>query len=303
MKRLSTLVLSALAIAAVSGLTVLRTGLVAEAARPGRWDSWTPLVTTTYPVEGSFTDIAITDYYADVHLRPSRDGAISVSARDAEGVSRTVQVVNGTLTISRPEPTAGERIFHHEDDDPELTLYLPAGNYGALTVTTTSGDVETSAQLNFASASLTTVSGDIDLNGAVNGPVTCLSTSGDIELRCPTAGAVQIETTSGDVELTGCYVDSLNVLSTSGDIDLEHSVAAGAIVIDTTSGEISLERADAASLTLSTVSGEVEGSLLTSKNFSVSTSLGRVSVPTADPAGAPCTVTTTSGDIRLVVRP
>ena len=144
MKRLSTLVLSALAIAAVSGLTVLRTGLVAEAARPGRWDSWTPLVTTTYPVEGSFTDIAITDYYADVHLRPSRDGAISVSARDAEGVSRTVQVVNGTLTITRPEPTAGERIFHHEDDDPELTLYLPAGNYGALTVTTTSGDVETS---------------------------------------------------------------------------------------------------------------------------------------------------------------
>ena len=74
MKRLSTLVLSALAIAAVSGLTVLRTGLVAEAARPGRWDSWTPLVTTTYPVEGSFTDIAITDFYADVHLRHQRLG-------------------------------------------------------------------------------------------------------------------------------------------------------------------------------------------------------------------------------------
>ena len=49
-RRLSTIALSALAVAAVGGLTVLRTGLAAEAA----WrNQYTPLTRNTYPVEGS----------------------------------------------------------------------------------------------------------------------------------------------------------------------------------------------------------------------------------------------------------
>ena len=154
MKRhLSTFVLSALAVAAVGGLTVLRTGLVAEAA----WrHDYTPLTVNTYPVSGSFTDISVTDYYADVQFRVSRDGSVSVVTRDAADVTHTVRVEGNTLTVTRPEPSVGQRLFHHEDDDPEVTIYLPAGNYGALTVSNTSGDIETAGQLGFASASLTT---------------------------------------------------------------------------------------------------------------------------------------------------
>ena len=299
-RRFSTLLLSALAFAAVGGLTVLRTGLAAEAAG---YRDWTPLVSTNYPVNGSFTDIVITDYYADVELRPSRDGAVSVTTRDAEGITRDVSIVNGALTITRPEPGVGERIFHHDDDDPTVILYLPAGNYGALTVSTTSGDVEASGQLNFSAANLTTVSGDIEIGGSVTGSVICNTTSGDVELRCPSAGAVQINTTSGDAELTGCYVESLTVLSTSGDTDLEHTIVAGAVTVDTTSGDIDLERSDAASLSLSTVTGEVEGSLLSGKTFAVSSGMGRVSVPESTPGAGACNVTTSSGDVRLFVRP
>ena len=119
------------------------------------------------------------------------------------------------------------------------------------------------------------------------GKVTCNTTSGDVELLCPTAGDVEINTTSGDAELTDCYIQSLNVVSVSGDADLERTVAAGAVTISTTSGDIDLERSDAASLTLSTVSGEVEGSLLTAKNFAVSSTMGRISAPAADPPPGP----------------
>ena len=301
MKRhLSTFVLSALAVAAVGGLTVLRTGLVAEAA----WrHDYTPLTVNNYPVSGNFTNVSVTDYYADVQFRVSRDGSVSVVTRDAADVTHTVRVEGNTLTVTRPEPSVGQRLFHHDDDDPEVTIYLPAGNYGALTVSNSSGDIESAAQLGFASANLTTVSGDIDLNGSVGGKVVCNTTSGDVELRCPTAGDVEISTTSGDAELNDSYIQSLKVVSVSGDASLERVTAAGAVTIETTSGDVELERSDAASLTISTTSGEVEGSLLTSKNFAVSSSIGRVSAPAADPAGGPCTVTTTSGDIRLTVRP
>ena len=274
MKRfLSTLVVSALAVVAIGGLN----GLAAQAA----WRNTANMVTKNYPVSAGFTDISITEYYADVKLRTSRDGSISVTTRDAEDVTHTVQVVNGTLTISRPEPTMGERWFHDDDDDPTVTLYLPAGNYGSLTVNTTSGDVETAGQLNFSAANLTTVSGDVDLAGSVTGAVNCTTTSGDIELKGPTLGAVQTNTTSGDTEITGAVIQSLKAESVSGD----------------------LESVDAASLTLSTTSGEVEGSLLSGKNFSVSSTSGRVNVPASTAGAGACTVSTTSGSIRLTVRP
>ena len=98
-RRLSTIALSALAVVAVGGLTVLRTGLAAEAA----WrNQYTPLTRNTYPVEGSFSAISVTDYYADVQFRVSRDGTVSVVTRDAAEVNHTVEVVGSTLTISRP---------------------------------------------------------------------------------------------------------------------------------------------------------------------------------------------------------
>ena len=264
---------------------------------------YTPLTVSTYPVSGNFTNVSVTDYYADVQFRVSRDGSVSVVTRDAADVTHTVRVEGNTLTVTRPEPSVGQRLFHHDDDDPEVTIYLPAGNYGALTVSNSSGDIESAAQLGFASANLTTVSGDIDLNGSVGGKVVCNTTSGDVELRSPTIGDVEINTTSGDAELNDSYIQSLKVVSVSGDASLERVTASGAVTIETTSGDVELERSDAASLTISTTSGEVEGSLLSGKNFAVSSSIGRVSVPTSDPAGGPCTVTTTSGDIRLTVRP
>ncbi len=297
MKRhLSTIVASALA---VSAITLLGTGLAASAD----WRGSTSLVTKNYPVSGSFSSVSVTDYYADVQLRASRDGSVSVTTRDTQDVTHTVQVVNGTLTISRPEPNLGQRIFHDDDDDSTVIVYLPAGDYGSLTVNTTSGDVESSGQLNFASANLTSTAGDIDITGSVTQSLVCTTTTGDVEVNSPAAGAVQISTNSGDAELTGVSAQSLSIQTTTGDADLERTVAAGAIEISTTTGDIELERSDAASLTLSTTSGDVEGSLLTGKTFSASSTSGRVSVPASTPGAGACNVSTTSGSIRLTVRP
>ena len=297
MKRhLSTIVASALA---VSAITLLGTGLAASAD----WRGSTSLVTKNYPVSGSFSSVSVTDYYADVQLRASRDGSVSVTTRDTQDVTHTVQVVNGTLTISRPEPNLGQRIFHDDDDDPTVIVYLPAGDYGSLTVNTTAGDIESAGQLNFASANLTSTAGDIDITGSVTQSLVCTTTTGDVEVNSPAAGAVQISTNTGDAELTGVSAQSLSIHTNTGDADLERSVAAGAIEISTTTGDIELERSDSASLTLSTTSGDVEGSLLTGKTFSASSTSGRVSVPASTPGAGACNVSTTSGSIRLTVRP
>lgn len=295
MKRhLSTIVASALA---VSAITLLGTGLAASAD----WRGSTSLVTKNYPVSGSFSSVSVTEYYADVQLRASRDGSVSVTTRDTQDVTHTVQVVNGTLTISRPEPSLGERIFH-DDNEPSVVIYLPAGDYGSLTVNT-AGDIESAGQLNFASANLTSTAGDIDITGSVTQSLVCTTTTGDVEVNSPAAGAVQISTNTGDAELTGVSAQSLSIQTNTGDADLERTVAAGAMEVSTTTGDIELERSDAASLTLSTTSGDVEGSLLTGKTFSASSISGRVSVPASTAGAGACNVSTTSGSIRLTVRP
>lgn len=295
---LSTLFVSALAVAAVGGLTLLRTGLAADAA----WRNAATVVTKNYPVTSTFTNIDIREYYADVQLRASRDGTVSVTTRDAEDVTHTVTVANGTLTISRPEPF-GSTFFHGDDNDPEVIVYLPAGDYGSLTVNTTTGDIESAGQLNFAAASLTTTTGDIDITGSVTQSLVCTTTTGDIEVNSPAAGAVQTNTNTGDTELTGVSAQSLSVQSTTGDVDLERTIAAGEIVISTSSGEVELKSVDAASLKIDTTSGRVEGSLLSGKNFSASSTSGRVNVPASTPGAGACEVSTTSGSIQLTVRP
>ena len=60
----------------------------------------------TYPVSESFTGISVTDYYADVQLRVSRDGTVSVVTRDAEDVTHTVRVEGGTLTSAARSHTS-----------------------------------------------------------------------------------------------------------------------------------------------------------------------------------------------------
>ena len=123
------------------------------------------------------------------------------------------------------------------------------------------------------------------------------------ELRSPALGAVKTNTTSGDTEITGALIQSLKAETVSGDVDLERTTASGAIEINTTSGDVDLESVDAASLNILTTSGEVEGSLLSGKNFSASSTSGRVNVPASTPNAGACTVSTTSGSIRLTVRP
>ena len=83
MKRhLSTIVASALAVSA--------SPCWAPAWLPALgWRGYTPLVTRNYSVSGSFSSISVTDYYADVKLRVSRDGSVSVTTRDTEDCGPT----------------------------------------------------------------------------------------------------------------------------------------------------------------------------------------------------------------------
>lgn len=285
------------------GMAALTAGLVAAShpvlrAQAAGWP-YTTLYTNTYPVNGSFARIQLTETSSDVTFRPSEDGSARVVCREAEDLPHTVKVENGLLTITA-STSLTPHLYH--GDGPKVIVYLPDADYEALTVSVTSGDVLVDSGLRFGTVQITATSGDAECYAAVSGTLSIDTSSGNIELSSQSTGSVQLHSTSGDIEVKGLQASSFGAVATSGDIDLSQVQVQGELRAETTSGDIEVEASDAASMTLKSTSGDIEAELLSPKNFQVSGGRGRVQAPQSNPAAGLCTVQTTSGEIQLRVR-
>ncbi len=285
-----------------------------------------------------FTGLSVQEGSADVQLLPSEDGGCRVVYGESEFSRCRVDVENGTLTVVREtKDRARSGLFSFEDTLP-VSIYLPAGDYEALSVTTASGDVKASARLGFAEAAIHTGSGDIRLEDLSAKDLNLSSTSGDIRLEDLEAETLSAKTGSGKVKLRGCSAASLKLESSSGDLTVKESSCAGdgqlrtgsgdieledssfrALDLSTTSGEatlsktacsgsvkaetgsgnIRLHRAAAASFDLRSASGDVKGSVSGSMDFLVETTSGSVRTRGGVRGAAECRVKTGSGDVDL----
>lgn len=259
--------------------------------------------TKTYPVQESFRHIDIHDVDCDVRLLPAADGQCKVVCTESDRIINTVEVQNDTLTITRRDTRRWyERISFWWGGGLTLTVYLPEQEYQTLFLKTVSGDISVPDDFTFTQAEASSTSGDILFLARTAGGLTVTSTSGEIETGNASGGDVRVTTTSGDIRLSGVTARELNVKTTSGEIELKSVVAEHGADVRSTSGDVEFDRFDAASIRIKTVSGEVEGNLLSPKAFETHTTSGGVRVPPSDPSAGTCSVTTTSGDIRLEVK-
>lgn len=221
-----------------------------------------------------------------------------------------------------------------------IMVYLPSDSYDRLTLEGASSDITISKGFRFQEAELNTASGEISFAGTVLHSLQVKTVSGDQELSGVSCGALKVSTTSGSLELEEIGAESLNLsstsgdvtltggaiegalqlgtvsgeielrdvtaesadfTSTSGDVDLEDLVLTDQLSIETTSGEIRLEDCDAGGCWIKSTSGDVEGTLRSQMQFVTHTTSGDVSVPVSIGGTKICEITTTSGDIRMMV--
>lgn len=285
-----------------------------------------------------FTGLLVQEASADVQLLPSEDGGCRVVYGESEFSRCRVDVENGTLTVVREtEEHSRKGLFSIEDALP-VSIYLPAGDYEALSVTTASGDVKASSRLGFAETAIHTGSGNIRLEDLSAGDLNLSSTSGDVRLENLEAETLSAKTGSGKVKLRGCSAASLKLESSSGDltvkassctgdgqlrtgsgdIELEDSsfraldlsstsgeatlsktACSGSVKAETGSGNIRLRKAAGASFDLRSTSGDVKGSVIGPVDFIVDTSSGSAHTKNGQRGAAPCQVKTGSGDVDL----
>ena len=293
----------------------------------------------TVNVTEDFSSLHIEETSADIKLLPAGNGGCRVVFGEDSYSSCRVSVESGTLQVIREETGRRPSMTFFSEALP-VRVYLPAKNYDALRITSLSGDVSAEPGFTWKQAEISSSSGEITLvefqaeelslksvsgdqrleevradgleigssSGSVRlqrcslGQLKIGSVSGDQSLHeTEIAGAAALSSSSGEIELKESRAGSLELSSVSGNVKLEQTICSGMATIDTSSGDVRLRRVDAGSFQISTSSGDVEGSILSEKDFILSTTSGNVRTR-GERSGAPeCRVRTGSGDIDLEI--
>ena len=143
-------------------------------------------------------------------------------------------------------------------DEPDVTVALPAGYAGELQIRTASGDV-TVQGVTAGNSDFTTASGDLLLSDTgLSGSIEISTASGDVALRnLQAASDCTIKTTSGDVTVRGGTFSRHQITTTSGDVRAEEIASAAWMHLQTISGDVVVESSTITEMECKTVSGDI----------------------------------------------
>lgn len=294
----------------------------------------------TATVAETVRDIAIHADTYRVNILPAEDGSVQVVYHEPlpENMTVSVSVKDGKLSVGEEDTRKWyQKISIFNFARQQITVYLPAGTYGALDIALSTGDVVVEKDFGFASAVIAqstgdlcfkaSVTGEVDITGStgerflsgsygslklkgttgdvrlsdltVHGSVAIGRSTGDIIIKRSAAGEVSLQVSTGDIKAdTLTVAGNMSVVGTTGDIELAGTVVGARLEICTTSGEVELAGSDAAALKITTDTGDVSGWLLTDKRYIARSQTGDVRVP--DTVGGICEINTDTGDIDFL---
>ena len=278
--------------------------------------------TNTYEFREEIQDIYISTDTADLTFLPSEDGRCKVVCHEDPKAKHLATLKDGTLSV---EITNARKwydyisLFHF--NTPSITVYLPTGTYGHLTIKQSTGHTQLPKDFNFGSIFIQASTGSVDCRSSVSGLLKIETSTGNIHLEALSANAVDVLVTTGKVTLSSltCEGDITVLVDTgdatlsdircldlcakgdTGDLFLKNVIATGIFNLERDTGDIRFDGCDASKLSVKTDTGDVTGSLLSEKIFLVQTDTGRIQVP-ASTTGGKCEIRTDTGDIRISIQ-
>ena len=207
---------------------------------------------------------------------------MSVVCYEDVNIQHTVSVEGDALAIQEVDNRKWYQHLHIFSQSTKITVYLPEGSYGTLTIKASTGNVTIPKGFSFASADMDITTGDITC---------CAAVSGDMALHI----------TTGDVQLSDVTCRNLTATGTTGDITLNNVMASESFSIKCTTGDVMFNACDAATITVKTTTGDITGSLLTAKAFDAHATTGCVEVPQSTEGGR-CKLKATTGDIKITIK-
>lgn len=250
-----------------------------------KWDftklSTVKYETNNYEINENYKDISIETDTADIVFMPAEGLKTLVVCREQKNMKHSVEVKDDTLVIEIVDTRKWYEYIGINFGATEITVYIPQGEYGRLSVNGSTGDI-----------SIENISADaLDLSVS-----TGRITVSDATCR----GDVKINVSTGKTNLTDVKCKNLTSSGSTGDISLKNVIAAETFSIERSTGDIKLDGCDAAEIFVETDTGDIRGTLLSEKVFITDTDTGSIKVPNSVTGGR-CEITTDTGNIKIDV--
>lgn len=277
--------------------------------------------TNEYTLTDSYQNISVVTDTADIAFVPSEDGSHRVVCREQKNMPHTVTVADGTLSIELVDTRKWYEHIGITIGKTAITVYMPRGEYGTITVRESTGDVDVPSEFTFERADISTSTGDVKYFASVAQELRIKASTGDIRVENVSAGTcdlsvstghiavdsltcagdVGVRVSTGDTRMNGVRCRTVRSSGDTGDIVMRDVIAADAFAIERSTGDVTLDGCDAATVTIKTDTGRVNAVLLSEKVFITETDTGRVDVPKTTTGGR-CEIITDTGDIRAQIR-
>lgn len=310
----------------ITGISLVIIGLITFSAvmTSYRWDftklSTVKYISNTYQVTEAFESISIDTDTADIVFSDSDNSTCKVICYEQENVKHTVTVQDGTLTVSEVDKRKWYEHIGIAIESPKITVYLPSNEYNALSIKSSTGDIELPENFSFTSIDILTSTGDVKDYASASGSIKIKTDTGDIsadnisanalEFSVATgkivantvtcAGDFKIKVSTGGTQLTDIKCNSLISSGSTGNISLKNVIANERFDIERSTGNVRFDSCDAAEIFVNTDTGNVTGNLLSEKVFIAESDTGNINVPKTSTGGR-CEITTDTGDIRIIL--
>ncbi|MBO5320432.1 MAG: DUF4097 family beta strand repeat protein [Ruminococcus sp.] len=258
--------------------------------------------TNTYEISEDFDKISIDTDISDVVFARSDDGSCKVVCFEAEKMKHSVRCTNGTLTISTTDDRKWYESIGFSFESPNMTIYLPQGEYSSLFVNTDTSDIDIPESFDFNKLEIENDTGNVNCMANVSDIIKIESDTGDIDVSSVASNCnIDINTDTGSIRSTDVNCTNFTAESDTGDISLVNVVAADNIAAKSHTGDVELKNSDAANLSLETDTGNITGTLLSEKIFMAKSITGDVNVPKTG-TGGKCEIITDTGDIEIDIQ-
>lgn len=251
-----------------------------------KWDftklSTVKYETNNYEIAGGFKNISIKANTADILFVASESQDCTIICYEQEKVRHTVAVEDNTLAIEVKDSRRWYEYIGINFDTPQITVYIPQGEYAALSVKSSTGDIRVE-NMAIETLKLSVTTGSITVSD-----ITCQED-------------INISVSTGKAKLSDVVCKNVVSSGNTGDIFLQNVIASKKISIKRSTGNVRLEHSDAAEVFVKTDTGNVTGTLLSDKVFITQTDTGTISVPKTT-SGGRCEINTDTGDIKIKIQ-
>lgn len=276
--------------------------------------------TNNYEINEEIRNVTVKTNTADVGLVPCDGGKISVVCFEQKNLKHSVKVDGGTLSIEVADTRKWYEYIGISFSSPKITVYIPAGEYGKLSVNTSTGKAEVSKDFKFETIDIKVTTGGVKNFASATGDINITASTGDITVENVSAHNLKLSVTTGKITasalncsdkaeikvstgktiLSNLRCEDFVSNGSTGNITLSDVIAENKFSVNRSTGDVKLEKCDASELFIKTDTGNVKGSLLSDKVFIVKTDTGKAEVPETVEGGR-CEIETDTGNVKIEI--